>query len=235
MIHVVAHDPAWPAMFDAERDRLAAALAAVAVRIEHVGSTAVPGLAAKPWIDIQVEVTDLAQPDCFHQPLLALGYTHHPDLDDHEFYDMRPYHVHVCQAGGEWARRHVAFRDLLRSDPAARAEYQAEKIRLAQQLDDVHAYTDAKTPIIRSLEARRRPRHRLDAALVERGLAETRSRAQALVMAGRVTVDGAVVDKAGAPVAAGAVIEVTRPPRFVSRGGDKLETAMARWQVDVTG
>ncbi|MDX6522680.1 MAG: rRNA (cytidine1920-2-O)/16S rRNA (cytidine1409-2-O)-methyltransferase, partial [Gaiellales bacterium] len=57
-------------------------------------------------------------------------------------------------------------------------------------------------------------RDRLDAALVERGLAETRSRAQALVMAGRVTVDGAVVDKAGAPVAAAAVIEVTRPPRF---------------------
>jgi 23S rRNA (cytidine1920-2'-O)/16S rRNA (cytidine1409-2'-O)-methyltransferase len=78
-------------------------------------------------------------------------------------------------------------------------------------------------------------RDRLDAALVERGLAETRSRAQALVMAGRVTVDGAVVDKAGAPVAAAAVIEVTRPPRFVSRGGDKLETAMVRWQVDVTG
>jgi 23S rRNA (cytidine1920-2'-O)/16S rRNA (cytidine1409-2'-O)-methyltransferase len=78
-------------------------------------------------------------------------------------------------------------------------------------------------------------RDRLDAVLVARGLAETRSRAQALVMAGRVTVDGAVVDKAGAAVAAAAVIEVTRPPRFVSRGGDKLETAMARWQVDITG
>ncbi|HET7427900.1 MAG TPA: TlyA family RNA methyltransferase [Gaiellales bacterium] len=80
-----------------------------------------------------------------------------------------------------------------------------------------------------------RARTRLDAALVERGLAETRSRAQALVMSGRVRVDGAVVDKAGAQVTAAAVIEVEEPPRFVSRGGDKLETGMRRWEVDVRG
>jgi 23S rRNA (cytidine1920-2'-O)/16S rRNA (cytidine1409-2'-O)-methyltransferase len=80
-----------------------------------------------------------------------------------------------------------------------------------------------------------RARTRLDAALVERGLAETRSRAQALVMSGRVRVDGAVVDKAGAQVTAAAVIEVEEPPRFVSRGGDKLETGMRRWGVDVRG
>jgi 23S rRNA (cytidine1920-2'-O)/16S rRNA (cytidine1409-2'-O)-methyltransferase len=78
-------------------------------------------------------------------------------------------------------------------------------------------------------------RSRLDVALVERGLAETRSRAQALVMAGRVTVDGAVVDKAGAPVAGGSAIEVVHPARYVSRGGDKLETAIERWRIDVTG
>jgi 23S rRNA (cytidine1920-2'-O)/16S rRNA (cytidine1409-2'-O)-methyltransferase len=78
-------------------------------------------------------------------------------------------------------------------------------------------------------------RHRLDAALVHRGLAETRSRAQALVMAGRVMVDGVVVDKAGAQVGETALIEVIRPPRFVSRGGDKLETGIVRWQVTLAG
>jgi 23S rRNA (cytidine1920-2'-O)/16S rRNA (cytidine1409-2'-O)-methyltransferase len=78
-------------------------------------------------------------------------------------------------------------------------------------------------------------RSRLDVALVERGLAETRSRAQALVMAGRVTVDGAVVDKAGAAVADRAAIEVVHPARYVSRGGDKLETAIVRWGIEVTG
>src|SRR5262249_29778780 len=80
-----------------------------------------------------------------------------------------------------------------------------------------------------------RDRSRLDLALVERGLAESRSRAQALVMAGRVTVDGAVVDKAGVPVSDGAAIEVVRPARYVSRGGEKLETAMVRWRIDVAG
>src|SRR5207248_9873157 len=78
-------------------------------------------------------------------------------------------------------------------------------------------------------------RSRLDVALVDRGLAETRSRAQALVMAGRVRVDGAVIDKAGAQVGSDAAIEVDEPPRFVSRGGDKLETGMLRWRVDVRG
>ncbi len=78
-------------------------------------------------------------------------------------------------------------------------------------------------------------RNRLDVALVERGLAETRSRAQALVMAGHVTVDGAVVDKAGASVTGSSAIEVVAQARYVSRGGDKLETAIVRWRIDVAG
>jgi len=78
-------------------------------------------------------------------------------------------------------------------------------------------------------------RRRLDAELVDRGLAENRSRAQALVMAGRVTVGGRVVDKASTAVAGDADIAVSERLRYVSRGGDKLETGLRRWQVDVTG
>jgi GrpB-like predicted nucleotidyltransferase (UPF0157 family) len=152
MIAVVPYDPAWPGMFAAERDRLTGALGEVAVRIDHVGSTAVPGLAAKPWIDIQVGVLAMRPWDAYRDPLLALGYTHHPDDDDHEFFDRRPHHVHVCTAGGDWARRHLAFRDLLRRDAAARAAYQEEKLRLAAEFDEVHAYTEAKSPIIRRLQ-----------------------------------------------------------------------------------
>ncbi len=152
MIAVVPYDAAWPGMYATERDSLAAALGEVAVGIDHIGSTGVPGLAAKPWIDIQVEVRRMRPPDAYRQPLLALGYVHHPDDDDHEFFDRRPYHVHVCAAGGDWARRHLAFRDLLRQDAAARDAYQAEKLRLAAEHDDVLAYTEAKTPIIRRLQ-----------------------------------------------------------------------------------
>jgi GrpB-like predicted nucleotidyltransferase (UPF0157 family) len=152
VITVVPYDAAWPGMFADERDRLAAALGEVAVRIDHFGSTAVPGLAAKPWIDIQVGVRRMRPADAYRDPLLALGYVHHPDDDDHEFFDRRPYHVHVCGVGGDWARRHLAFRDLLRRDPAARSAYQEEKLRLAAEHDDVLAYTEAKTPVIRRLQ-----------------------------------------------------------------------------------
>jgi 23S rRNA (cytidine1920-2'-O)/16S rRNA (cytidine1409-2'-O)-methyltransferase len=78
-------------------------------------------------------------------------------------------------------------------------------------------------------------KRRLDALLVERGLVESRSRAQALVMAGRVHVDGAPVTKAGTATAADATVEVIAPPRYVSRGGEKLETALAAFGVDVAG
>jgi 23S rRNA (cytidine1920-2'-O)/16S rRNA (cytidine1409-2'-O)-methyltransferase len=78
-------------------------------------------------------------------------------------------------------------------------------------------------------------KRRLDALLVERGLVETRSRAQALVMAGRVHVDGAPVTKAGAPTAEDATVEIVRPPRFVSRGGEKLDTALAAFGVEPDG
>jgi 23S rRNA (cytidine1920-2'-O)/16S rRNA (cytidine1409-2'-O)-methyltransferase len=78
-------------------------------------------------------------------------------------------------------------------------------------------------------------KRRLDALLVERGLVETRSRAQALVMAGRVHVNGAPVTKAGTPTAEDAAVELIAPPRYVSRGGEKLETALAAFGVDVAG
>jgi len=78
-------------------------------------------------------------------------------------------------------------------------------------------------------------RRRLDVRIAELGLAESRSRAQALVMAGRVTVDGAVVDKAGTQVGDDQLVEVAAPPRYVSRGGEKLETALRAFTIDVAG
>ncbi len=150
MIRVVPYDDAWPEQFAVERGRLAAVLGPVAVRIEHIGSTAVPGLAAKPWIDIQVEVPRLEEFAAYGPALAALGYEHHPDDYEHEFFDRRPYHVHVCQADGAWGRRQLAFRDLLRRDPDVRAAYEAEKLRLAAIHDDVEQYAEAKTPFIRA-------------------------------------------------------------------------------------
>ena len=104
---VVAYDPAWPAAFEAEAVRLRAALGTVAMRIDHNGSTAVPGLSAKPVIDIQVSVAALQPIAAYRDRLQAIGYVHVPDPDDSfcPFFH-RParwphtHHVHVVERGG---------------------------------------------------------------------------------------------------------------------------------------
>jgi GrpB-like predicted nucleotidyltransferase (UPF0157 family) len=136
----------------------------MAERIEHVGSTSVPGLAAKPVIDIQVSVTSLIPRQPIVTSLEAIGYGHSidPIEPQHEFFSrgyqgdgQRMVHVHVCEVGSTWERRHLAFRDELRRDPDAAATYAALKRRLAEEHPrDIFAYIDGKTEFIRSIEAR---------------------------------------------------------------------------------
>jgi GrpB-like predicted nucleotidyltransferase (UPF0157 family) len=135
------YDPHWPSMFEAEAVRLRQALGALAIRIDHHGSTAVPGLSAKPVIDIQVSVADLRPLDAFGRPLEALGYVHVPHPDDAfcPFFH-RPsqwphtHHIHVVRAGGLEERRTLAFRDYLRHHAAAAREYEELKQRLMAEL-----------------------------------------------------------------------------------------------------
>lgn len=106
-IRIVDYDPRWPAMFEREALNLRDSLGGFAIRIDHVGSTAVPGLAAKPVIDINVSVRDLRQVDTYRVPLEDLGYLFgpHPESPDLHFFGKpaerpRTFHVHVCEAGG---------------------------------------------------------------------------------------------------------------------------------------
>jgi GrpB-like predicted nucleotidyltransferase (UPF0157 family) len=159
---ITDYDPAWPAMFEREAASIRAALAGVAARIEHVGSTAVPGLAAKPIIDIQISVEEMTPRERFVAPLEALGYEFltDPTDPDHEFLQKdedgtRRYQIHVCPVASEWERRHLAFRDHLRKHPEDAARYAELKRRLAaEHPNDIMAYLDAKTPLIREMEAR---------------------------------------------------------------------------------
>lgn len=157
------YDAAWPAWFDREATHLRHALGDLAVRIEHVGSTSVPGLAAKPVIDIQISVESLIPRSPIVESLKGLGYDHSidPIEPQHEYfskgYDDGPQKVnlHVCEVGSTWERRHLAFRDELRRDPAAAAEYAALKRRLAHEHPrDIFSYIDGKTAFVRSMEAR---------------------------------------------------------------------------------
>ena len=165
-LQVVPYDPAWPDAFAAERDRFATALGAVALRIDHHGSTAVPGLAAKPIIDIQISVCRLQPMDAYVPGLVRLGYVHVPHPDDAfcPFFH-RPaawphtHHVHIVESGGAEERRTLAFRDYLREHPGAARQYEDLKRQLASQygaaeLSSREAYADAKTELVTSLTER---------------------------------------------------------------------------------
>jgi GrpB-like predicted nucleotidyltransferase (UPF0157 family) len=149
-------------MFEREAAMIRDALGPVAVRIEHVGSTAVPGLAAKPVIDIQVSVERMVPRERFVVPLETLGYEFVADPTDaeHEYFKkdvggVRTHHIHVCPMGSEWERRHLAFRDHLRTHPEDSARYGQLKRRLAEQHpNDVMAYVEAKSPFVSEVEAR---------------------------------------------------------------------------------
>jgi GrpB-like predicted nucleotidyltransferase (UPF0157 family) len=154
-VEIVAYDPAWPVRFAELGHELRAGLGEVALRIDHVGSTSVPGLAAKPIIDIQVSVADFEPLAAYRLPLERLGYVYRADNPERtkryfrEPPGRRRTHVHVRRAGSfseQWA---LLFRDYLRAHVEVAAEYAAVKRRLALRFrDDRRAYVDAKGPLL---------------------------------------------------------------------------------------
>ncbi len=170
-VFVVDYDPRWPARYEQERVRIVEALGGAVVAIEHVGSTAVPGLAAKPIIDIMVGIEKLADGASCVRPLEAIGYEYRGDGDipgRHYFRKGNPrsHHLHMVERGGEFWERTLFFRDLLRERPDIAAEYGALKKQLAikyrtQRLE----YVEAKTPFIESALAQAREDRRPSANL----------------------------------------------------------------------
>ncbi len=155
---VVDYDPNWPQAFDREHKRIVAALANVAgvTGIDHVGSTAVPGLAAKPIIDIMIGVRKLADGEQCIEPLEALGYEYKGEqgIPGRLYFgkgEPRTHHLHMVKHGCDFWERHLLFRDLLREQPDLRDEYAALKRALAERYrTDREGYTEAKTPFIQS-------------------------------------------------------------------------------------
>ena len=150
-IVVLDYDPAWPRLFEVLRRPIAAALSDVAIAIEHVGSTAVPGLAAKPIVDLDVVVPPHHVATAIAR-LAALGYEHKGDLGvpGREALRHPPHlprhHLYVCAAGNLALANHLAVRDRLRSDPALASAYGELKRQLAARFaDDVDRYVAGKT------------------------------------------------------------------------------------------
>lgn len=160
---LVPYDPEWPRLFEIERQRLVAALAGVFEGIEHYGSTAVPGLAAKPIIDILVGVRPLARWRECHDPLLALGYDYAADagVPGHHIFGRgrdrteRTHLLHVVEFGGPSWAPNLAFRDALRSDASLRASYLANKQQAVADAPGSRAnYNIAKGAFIADAKAR---------------------------------------------------------------------------------
>ena len=161
-IEIVHYDPSWPEMFEQEAVRLRAALGDLALHIDHVGSTAVHGLAAKAVIDIQVSVASLAPVEAYRNPLTRIGYTYEtvPLAFFHRPADWpHTHHVHVRQIGGADEGRTLAFRDWLRTHADDRDAYESLKRRLASDadadtIDGRVRYSEAKTEFVRAIEKR---------------------------------------------------------------------------------
>jgi GrpB-like predicted nucleotidyltransferase (UPF0157 family) len=160
-VRIVEYDPVWPEMAEAEIARIGAAVGE-AVRIEHVGSTAVSGLAAKPIIDLQLAVADADARSLYVESLEGLGYLFAPDpaSPDFHFFGLpvarpRTHHLHVCAAGSEDERRHLAVRDYLRAYPDEVAAYAELKRGLvARAPGDRLAYIEGKEEYVAALERR---------------------------------------------------------------------------------
>jgi GrpB-like predicted nucleotidyltransferase (UPF0157 family) len=158
---ILEYDPSWPGLFQSLRQRISDALGEMAAAIEHVGSTSVPDLAAKPIIDIDVLVASEAILPAVIDRLASLGYIHRGNLGIPEREAFRtpandtPHHLYVCPPASAEFRRHIAFRDYLRAHPREAKIYGDLKIALAERFrDDRSAYNLAKTEFVLELTSR---------------------------------------------------------------------------------
>jgi GrpB-like predicted nucleotidyltransferase (UPF0157 family) len=154
-IVIAPYDPEWPEWFSQVGSALRAALGPVALRIDHIGSTSVVGLDAKPVLDIQISVTDLELLEAFRVPLQSLGYVfqaENPERTKRYFRESpgeRRTHIHVRRAGSFSEQFALLFRDYLRAHPDDARSYAALKHRLAARFgEDRQGYVDAKDSFI---------------------------------------------------------------------------------------
>jgi GrpB-like predicted nucleotidyltransferase (UPF0157 family) len=158
-IRIVDYDTDWPKKFETHARIIAEAIGGTALRIEHMGSTSVPGLAAKPVIDILVVVADSADEPAYLPQLEATGYllrVREPDWNEHRMFRTpeKDVHIHIYSAGCQEIQRILTFRDRLRRNADDRSRYEQTKCELAaKEWSDMNAYADAKTEMIEDIIA----------------------------------------------------------------------------------
>ena len=161
-VEVVPYDETWAAAFAEIKHEIEHALGHLIIGIEHIGSTAVKGLSAKPCIDLDVVIKDYSVFDAVVRELEAIGYMHEGDLgiQDREAFcysnkpHLQKHHLYVCPQYSQELRRHIAFRDFLRKHPEAVKKYSQVKETAARLFpDNIEKYIAYKTPCIEALYA----------------------------------------------------------------------------------
>ena len=157
---VLPYDVAWESAFEAIKAEIQTALGDLMLGIEHVGSTSVKGMSAKPCIDIDVVIRDYSVFDAVVQKLDAIGYIHEGDLgiqgrEAFKYADkphLMTHHLYVCPRDSEELHRHIVFRDFLRKNPEAVKKYSRVKETAAQLFpDSIDQYIEYKSPCIEEL------------------------------------------------------------------------------------
>src|SRR5438105_8172350 len=162
LIRVVEYDPRWPEVYELERGLLVGALYPFVVDIQHIGSTSVPGLAAKPIIDIGVAIEEYPLPEVSIEAVVALGYEYVGEYGiprRHYFHKGSPriHHLHVLEVSGEEWQKHILFRDYIRAHREQARRYETLKRDLARRYEhDREAYTDSKTEFVLATLAKAR-------------------------------------------------------------------------------
>lgn len=164
-VHLADYDPAWPSRFDAERHRLQERFATELLDVQHIGSTAIPGMPAKPIIDVMAGVASMAVADALFEPILDYGYVtsleFNAGLTDRRWFmrhadGHRTHHLHVVIHDSDLWRQRLIFRNALRSDAVLAARYASLKRELASRhQEDREAYTRAKSEFVQSVVGHR--------------------------------------------------------------------------------
>ncbi|QBY02796.1 GrpB family protein [Rhodophyticola sp. CCM32] len=159
---LLPHDPAWKPAFDREAKAIRLALGEGAIILHHIGSTAIPGILAKPIIDMLGIVDRLVEMDCHNPIMQGLGYEVMGEygIETRRYFrksdevGQRTHHLHVFEQGSHHTERHLAFRDYLRNNTREAAEYSDLKSQVASECPSAEAYGHAKAPFIAHTEKR---------------------------------------------------------------------------------
>lgn len=161
-VELAPHSPAWAALAQSEGERLKTAVGDTLIVVHHIGSTSIPGILAKPVVDLLPLVRDLAALDAREDAVRALGYDWRGEFGlvgrryckkDDPATGKRLFNIHFYQSDNPEVTRHLAFRDYLRAHPKIAKDYEAEKVRAAAlQPDDVLLYNDEKNDWIKRVE-----------------------------------------------------------------------------------